>query len=114
MPQTLLRDGLAQLITGRFAAQQQELPVNPGSLTRWRQRPGESGMESLLSATVEAAIESKAVKARDRKRERRVRLAKAHGVPLRQSYVRVGPACCLRTTVTGTHTHDRHGKATNG
>ena len=67
MPQTLLRDGLAQLITGRFAAQQ-ELPVNPSFLTRWRQRLGESGMESLLSATVEAAIESKAVKARDRKR----------------------------------------------
>ena len=95
---------------------QHELPVNPSSLTRWRQRLGESGMESLLSATVDAAIESKAVKGRDlkrvtvdttvqdkaiafptdsklynRARERLVRLAKTHGVPLRQSYVRVGP-----------------------
>lgn len=58
-------------------------------------------MESLLSATVEAAIESKAVKARDRKRERRVRLAKAHGVPLRQSYVRVGPRLLFKNSRYG-------------
>ena len=58
-------------------------------------------MESLLSATVEAAIESKAVKARDRKRERRVRLAKAHGVPLRQSYVRVGPRLLFKNNRYG-------------
>lgn len=47
---------------------QHELPVTPSSLTRWRQRLGERGMESLLSATLEAALESKAVKARDLKR----------------------------------------------
>ncbi|MGH8166119.1 MAG: IS5 family transposase [Woeseiaceae bacterium] len=95
---------------------QHELPLNPSSLTRWRQRLGDAGMESLLSATIEAAIESKAVKTRDlrrvtvdttvqekaiafptdsklyhRARERLVRLARAHAVPLRQSYVRVGP-----------------------
>lgn len=95
---------------------QHELPVNPSSLTRWRQRLGEKGMESLLSVTIEAAVTSKAVKSRDlkrvtvdttvqekaiafptdsrlynRARERLVRLAKVHGVPLRQSYVRVGP-----------------------
>jgi len=95
---------------------QHELPLNPSSLTRWRQRLGEKGVESLLSATIAAAIESKAVKARDMKRitvdttvqekaiafptdsrlynrarQRLVRLAKAHDMPLRQSYVRVGP-----------------------
>ena len=95
---------------------QHELPVNPSSLTRWRQRLGERGVESLLSATIDAAIEAKAVKSRDlkrvtvdttvqekaiafptdsklynRARERLVRLAKAHNIPLRQSYVRVGP-----------------------
>lgn len=94
---------------------QHELPVNPSSLTRWRQRLGESGVESLLSATIEAAVEAKAVRARDlkrvtvdttvqekaiafptdsklyhRARERLVRLAKTHSIPLRQSYVRVG------------------------
>lgn len=62
-------------------------------------------MESLLSATVEAAIESKAVKARDRKRERRVRLAKAHGVPLRQSYVRVGPRLLFKNNRYGYARH---------
>ena len=105
---------------------QHELPINPSSLTRWRQRLGESGMESLLSATVEAAIESKAVKARDlkrvtvdttvqekaiafptesklynRSRERLVRLAKAHAVPLRQSYMRVGPRRLLKNNRYG-------------
>lgn len=95
---------------------QHELPVNPSSLTRWRQRLGEKGVESLLSATIDAAIEAKAVKARDlkrvtvdttvqekavafptdsrlynRARECLVRLAKAHRIALRQSYVQVGP-----------------------
>ena len=95
---------------------QHELPLNPSSLTRWRQRLGEQGVESLLSATIDAAIKSKAVKARDlkrvtvdttvqekaiafptdsrlynRARERLVRLAKTYDMPLRQSYVRVGP-----------------------
>jgi len=95
---------------------QHALPLNPSSLTRWRQRLGETGVESLLRATIEAAIHAKAVNARDlkrvtvdstvqekaiafptdsrlyhRARVRLVRLAKAHGVPLRQSYARVGP-----------------------
>ena len=95
---------------------QHELPLNPSSLTRWRQRLGEQGIEVLLSATIDAAIKSKAVKSRDlkritvdttvqekaiafptdsrlynRARERLVRLAKTHGIALRQSYVRVGP-----------------------
>jgi IS5 family transposase len=105
---------------------QHELPLNPSSLTRWRQRLGEQGMESLLSATIEAAIASKAVKARDlqrvtvdttvqekaiafptdsklynRARERLVRLAKAQGVPLRQSYVRVGPRLLFKNNRYG-------------
>ena len=105
---------------------QHELPVNPSSLTRWRQRLGEAGMEALLSATVDAAIESKAVRPRDlkrvtvdttvqekaiafptdsklynRARERLVRLAKAHGVRLRQSYVRVGPRLLFKNNRYG-------------
>ncbi len=105
---------------------QHELPVNPSSLTRWRQRLGDKGMEVLLSATIEAAIESKAVKARDlkrvtvdttvqekaiafptdsrlynRARERLVRLAKAHRIPLRQSYVRVGPRLLFKNNRYG-------------
>ena len=105
---------------------QHELPVNPSSLTRWRQRLGDKGMEVLLSATIEVAIESKAVKARDlkrvtvdttvqekaiafptdsklynRARERLVRLAKAHRIPLRQSYVRVGPRLLFKNNRYG-------------
>lgn len=105
---------------------QHELPVDPSSLTRWRQRLGEKGLESLLSATIEAAVTSKAVKSRDlkrvtvdttaqekaiafptdsrlynRARERLVRLAKAHGMALRQSYVRVGPRLLLQNNRYG-------------
>jgi len=95
---------------------QHELPVNPSSLTRWRKRLGETGVESLLRETITAAIEAKAIKLGDlkrvtvdttvqekaiafptdsklyhRARERLVRLAKTHRIALRQSYVRVGP-----------------------
>jgi len=105
---------------------QHELPLNPSSLTRWRQRLGDCGMELLLSATIDAAINSKAVKSRElkrvtvdttvqekavafptdsklynRARERLVRLAKAHGVPLRQSYVRVGPRLLFKNNRYG-------------
>ena len=105
---------------------QHELPVNPSSLTRWRQRLGEQGMESLLTATITVAIESQAVKACDlkrvtvdttvqekaiafptdsklynRARERLVRLAKAHDIPLRQSYVRVGPRLLFKNNRYG-------------
>jgi IS5 family transposase len=105
---------------------QHELPINPSSLTRWRNRLGEQGVEVLLSKTIEAAIESKAVKARDlkrvtvdttvqdkaiafptdsklynRARERLVRLAKKEGIELRQSYVRVGPRLLFKNNRYG-------------
>jgi len=47
---------------------QHELPLNPSSLTRWRKRLGDQRLELLLSATIDAALESKAVKFRDLKR----------------------------------------------
>ena len=118
---------------------QHELPINPSSLTRWRQRLGESGMESLLRATVEAALDSKAVKARDlkrvtvdttvqekaiafptdsklynRARERLVGLAKTHAVPLRQSYVRVGPRLLFKTNRYGYARQTRRMRRTTG
>jgi hypothetical protein len=34
---------------------QTELPINPPSLTRWRKRIGEEGVETLLAVTIEAA-----------------------------------------------------------
>lgn len=34
---------------------QTELPIDPSSLTRWRKRIGEEGVEVLLAVTIEAA-----------------------------------------------------------
>jgi IS5 family transposase len=94
---------------------QHQLPIDPSSLTRWRERIGASGMELLLSVTVEAAVTSGAVRPSSlervsvdttvqpkaiaypldsrlyhRGREILVRLAARHGIKLRQSYQRLG------------------------
>ena len=91
------------------------LPFEPSSLVRWRQRVGQDGIELLLQETIAAAQRAKAVKEQSlervsidttvqpkaiahpldsrlyhRGREILVRLAKRHGVPLRQSYARLG------------------------
>ena len=90
-----------------------ELPIHPTSLTRFRKRIGEDGCELLLSHTIDAGLKTKTVEQRDldqvvvdttvmekaiahptdsrlyrRSRERLVKLAKRHGIPLRQSYAR--------------------------
>jgi transposase, IS5 family len=92
-----------------------KLPFDRSSLTRWRQRMGEEKLvaliqESLNTATrtgaakpsdfarviVDSTVQPKAVafptdaKLMHRARERLVRPAHKHGVPLRQSYARVG------------------------
>ena len=41
---------------------QHELPCDPSSLTRWRKRLGPDGLETLLSATIQAGLESGAVR----------------------------------------------------
>src|ERR671910_554975 len=94
---------------------QLKLPIDPSSLVRWRQRVGQDGIELLLQETIAAAQRAKAVKEQSlervsidttvqpkaiahpldsrlyhRGREILVRLAKRHGVPLRQSYARLG------------------------
>ena len=91
------------------------LPIDPSSLVRWRRRVGQDGIELLLQETIAAAQRSEAVKPQSlervsvdttvqpkaiahpldsrlyhRGREILVRLAKRHGVPLRQSYARLG------------------------
>lgn len=40
---------------GRSTCVQAELPIDPSSLTRWRRRIGEEGVETLLALTMEAA-----------------------------------------------------------
>jgi transposase, IS5 family len=94
---------------------QLELPIHPSSLVRWRRRIGQDGIELLLQETIAAARRSEAVKPHSlervsvdttvqpkaiahpldsrlyhRGREILVRLAQRYGVPLRQSYARLG------------------------
>jgi IS5 family transposase len=96
-------------------------PFDRAAMTRWRQRMGEERLmallqESLAVATrtgaakpadfrqvvVDTTVQEKAVafptdaKLMHRARERLVRLGKAHGVRLRQSYVRVGKRALIR------------------
>jgi IS5 family transposase len=94
---------------------QPKLPIDPSSLVRWRRRIGRDGIELLLQETIAAATRGAAVKEHSlervsvdttvqpkaiahpldsrlyhRGRQILVRLANRHGVPLRQSYARLG------------------------
>ncbi len=95
---------------------QHRLPIDPSSLTRWRNRIGEEGVEWLLTQTIEAGRRAGAVKGNDLKRvtvdttvmekniahptdarlyetarRRLVGLAREAGIGLRQNYNRLGP-----------------------
>jgi IS5 family transposase len=100
---------------------QHKLVFDRSSMTRWRQRMGEEKLaalvqESLATATrtgaakpsdfssiiVDTTVQPKAIafptdaKLMHRARERLVRLAKKHGVSLRQSYSRVGKFALIK------------------
>jgi len=51
-----------QVFTGETFLQT-EPPIDPSSLTRWRKRLGEAGVEELLAATIEAAKRAGVIKA---------------------------------------------------
>ena len=93
---------------------QHKLPIHPTSMTRWRKRIGEEGCEWLLTQTIEAGRESGVLKDKDCRRVNvdttvqekavafptdskllddarclLVKLAKRHGIRLRQNYNRV-------------------------
>ena len=95
---------------------QTEAPIDPSSLTRWRKRIGEEGVETMLMVTIDAGrqigllrqtsvdrvivdttVMPKAIahptdsRLLEKSRQHLVRLAAEHGVPLRQSYNREGP-----------------------
>ncbi len=109
-----------QLFCGEEFFQHQP-PFDRSSLTRWRQRMGEERLIALLQESLAVATRSGAAKPADfrqvivdttvqekavtfptdaklmhRARERLVRLAKKHGVPLRQSYARVGKIALIQ------------------
>lgn len=94
-----------------------ELPCDPSSLVRWRQRIGEEGCEWLLEHSIKAAISAGVMKRQslgtvivdttvqpkaiahptdsrllNRAREQLVAAAQDAGIELRQSYARVGKA----------------------
>ena len=94
---------------------QHQLVLDRSSMTNWRQRMGEEKIRSLLQESLAVAAKTGAIKPSElseviidttvqpknvmfptdarllnRARETLVRLSKKHGVPLRQSYARVG------------------------
>ena len=104
-----------QLFCGETWFQHQP-PIDPSSLTRWRQRIGAEGMEWLLAQTIEAAVSAKVIKQHsldkvivdstvqekaiayptdskllNRGRQQLVQLVAEAGITLRQNYNRIAP-----------------------
>jgi transposase, IS5 family len=104
-------------------------PIDPTSLTRWRQRIGEEGVEWLLTKTIEAGRRSGAVEDTsldevavdttvmekniahptdswllERARAQLVDLAREAGIALRQSYARLAPRLAAQV---GRYAHAR-------
>jgi IS5 family transposase len=104
-----------------------ELPFDRSSLTRWRQRLGEEHLVALLQESLSVAHKTGALGTKDLERvavdttvqpkavahptdarlmyraiEKLVALAKREGVPLRQSYIRVGKWASI---MVGRYTH---------
>jgi len=111
---------------------QHQLPIDPSSLTRWRERIGAEPMEMLLQATIAAAVRGGKVDPKSfarvnldttvqekaiarpldsrlyhRGREILVRLAKRHDLPLRQSYERLGKRALRLVHRYGQARHNR-------
>ncbi len=107
-------------------------PIDPSSLTRWRNRIGEEGAEWLLTKTIEAGRASGAVDDKslervsvdttvmekniayptdarlyERARQKLVALAREAGVELRQSYTRLAPRLARQV---GRYAHARQFK----
>jgi len=113
-----------------------ELPLHPTSMVKWRQRVGADKLEVLLQQTLDLAkgvglieqadldrvnvdttVQEKAIafptdaRLYHKMRERLVKLARACGVKLRQSYVRVGKAAFVKQN---RYRHARQHKRANG
>ncbi|MGD8453215.1 MAG: IS5 family transposase [Phycisphaerae bacterium] len=91
-----------------FTHMQHEAPIDPSSLSRWRKRVGAERLALLLKETVELAVREKHLPKQDLRQVtvdityptdskllytaigKLGRAARAYGVTLRQSYIRVG------------------------
>ena len=114
---------------------QHALPIERSSMTRWREWIGPQGLEKLFQeslgvahrtgalrtkdlkrVTVATTVQEKAVtfptdaKLMHRARERLVRLAREHGIPVRQSYVRLGKRVLV---MQGRYRHAKQHKRAN-
>lgn len=120
-----------QVFTGETYLQT-EPPIDPSSLTRWRKRLGEAGVEELLSVTLDASVRCQAIKPGslktvivdttvmpkavahptdsrllERAREQLVKAAADHGLKLRQNYNREAPRLAVQI---GRYAHARQFK----
>lgn len=100
-------------------------PIDPSSLTRWRKRVGEEGVETLLIATIDAARRGGVVKSSsvervildttvmpkaiahptdsrllEKSRQHLVKVAQEHGMALRQNYNRIARKRRLSLSIT--------------
>lgn len=98
-----------------------EAPFDPSSLSRWRTRMGEARLEILLQESLAVAVKTEAVEVKDlskvvvdttvqekavtfpteaklanRAREKLVKLARKHGLKLRQYYPKVGKLALMK------------------
>ena len=120
---TWLENPYWQYFTGETYLQT-ELPIDPSSLTRWRKRLGEAGVELLLSLTINAAKQLTVVKERsldrvivdttvmpkaiahptdnallEAARQHMVAFAKENSLALRQNYNKEAPRLAIATTL---------------
>ena len=127
----LLENGYWQYFCG-FEFFIHSLPVDPTSMTRWRKRIGPKNMEQLLSETLETAkreehltpqhmervnvdttVQEKAIayptdsRLYHKARVLLVKAAKDRGIPLRQSYLRLGKRALI---MNGRYAHARQMK----
>ena len=127
----LLENAYWQYFCG-FAYFQHQLPLDPSSMTRWRQRVGPEGIEKLLGETLEAAKRGKVLKKHhlervnvdttvqekaiafptdarlyDKARCLLVAAAQERGIELRQSYKRLGKTALV---MQGRYAHARQMK----
>ena len=124
-----------QIFTGETHLQT-EPPIDPSSLSRWRKRLGEEGVEEMLAQSIEAAKRTGLIKASSAMREivdttvmpkaiayptdsalletsrtKLVKLAQQHGLALRQNTNRVAPRLARQV---GRYAHARQFKRMHG
>ncbi len=128
---TWVENPYVQYFTGETYFQT-ESPLDSSSLTRWRKRIGEEGVETLLMVSIDAArqlgmmkeasvdriivdttVMPKAIahptdsRLLEKSREHLVKLAADHGIPLRQNYNRQAPRLAAQV---GRYAHARQFK----